>query len=43
MQEPIMFADDTNFFICQHIKTIYKEFNEELKKIGDWFMANKLS
>ena len=27
----------------QNINTLFKIFNEELKKIGDWFKANKLS
>ena len=39
-----MFADDTNLFLYhQNINTLFKIFNEELKKIGDWFKANKLS
>ena len=39
-----MFADDTNLFLShQNINTLFKIFNEELKKIGDWFKANKLS
>ena len=42
--DPIMFADDTNLFLShQNINTLFKIFNEELKKIGDWFKANKLS
>ena len=42
--DPILFADDTNlFFISLNIDTLFKIFNEELKKIGDWFKANKLS
>ena len=37
-----MFADDTNLFLFhQNINTIFKIFNEELKR--DWFKANKLS
>ena len=40
----IMFAEDTNLFLShQNINTLFKIFNEELKKIGDWFKANKLS
>ena len=39
-----MFADGTNLFLShQSINTLFKIFNEELKKIGDWFKANKLS
>ena len=39
-----MFADGTNLFLShQNINTLFKIFNEELKKIGDWFKANKLS
>ena len=38
-----MFADDTNLFLShQNINTLFKIFNKELKKIGDWFKANKL-
>ena len=39
-----MFANDTNLFLSyQNINTHFKIFNEELKKIRDWFKANKLS
>ena len=39
-----MFSDDTNLFLShQNINTLFKIFNEELKKIGDWFKANILS
>ena len=39
-----MFADDTKLFLChQNIDTLFKRFHQELKKIGDWFKANKLS
>ena len=32
----IMFAEDTNLFLShQNINTLFKIFNEELKKIGD--------
>ena len=42
--DAIMFADDTNLFLSyQNIDTLFKIFNEELNKIGDWFKANKLS
>ena len=33
--DPIMFADDTNLFLShQNINTLFKIFNEELKKLG---------
>ena len=39
-----MFADDTNLFLShQNINTLFKIFNEDLKIIGDWFKANKVS
>ena len=42
--DPIMFADDTNFFYSHHqIKTLFETVNCELKNIGQWFKANKLS
>ena len=31
------------FFSHQNINTLFKIFNEELKKIGDWLKTNKLS
>ena len=41
---PIMFADDTNLFLShQNINTLFKLFNGDLKIIGDWFKANKVS
>ena len=41
---PIMFADDTNLFLShQNINTLFKIFNGDLKIIGDWFKANKVS
>ena len=41
---PIMFADDTNLFYShKNIQTLYKTVNSELKKLTDWFSANKLS
>ena len=33
----------TFFLSHQNINTLFKIFNEELKKIGDWLKANKLS
>ena len=39
-----MFADDTNLFYSHHdIKTLFSPVNEELEKLGDWFIANRLS
>ena len=39
-----MFGDDTNLFLShQYVNILFKIFNEELKKNGDWFKANKLS
>ena len=38
-----MFANDCNLFLShQNINKLFKTFNEELKKFGDWFKANKL-
>ena len=40
---PIMFADDTNLFCSnKEIKTLFMKANIELKKISEWFRANKL-
>ena len=42
--DPIMFADDTNFFYShQNIKTLFGTVNCELEKICEWFRANKLT
>ena len=39
-----MFADDTNFFYSyKNIKRLFYIVNLELKKISQWFKANKLS
>ena len=42
--DPIMFADDTNLF-CTHrdIKYLFSTVNNELEKINEWFISNKLS
>ena len=33
--DPIMLADDTNLFLAhRNISTLFKMFNEELKKLG---------
>ena len=39
-----MFADDTNSFISDsNIENIFETMNEELRKVANWFKANKLS
>ena len=39
-----MFADDTNLFISDsNIKNLFETMNEELRKVANWFKANKLS
>ena len=39
-----MFADGTNLFCSSNdIKTLFLNTNLELKKISEWFRANKLS
>ena len=41
---PIMFADDTNLFISDsNIGNLFEKMNEELRKVANWFKANKLS
>ena len=42
--DPIMFADNTDFFYFHHqIKTLFETVNCELKNVTWWFIANKLS
>ena len=42
--DPIMFADNTDFFYFHHqIKTLFETVNCELKNVTWWFTANKLS
>ena len=42
--EPIMFADDTNLFYAERdIKKLFQTVNNELQKISQWFISNKLS
>ena len=42
--EPIMFADDTNLFYSnKDINTAFLKVNDELQKINEWFISNKLS
>ena len=39
-----MFPDDTNLFISDsNIENIFGTINEELRKVANWFKANKLS
>ena len=40
----VMFADDTNLFMCgSDYKKLFKDMNEQLSFIEDWFSVNKLS
>ena len=42
--KPIMSADDTNLFCrSKTVKTLFLKANIKLKKISEWFQANKLS
>ena len=42
--DPVMFADDTNFFFNhKDIKYLFRVVNNELVNIKDWFTSNKLS
>ena len=42
--DPIMFADDTNLFYSnKDINTAFLRVNDELQKINEWFISNKLS
>ena len=41
---PLIFADDTNLFYSHNnIKILFKNANDKLEKISQWFKANKLS
>ena len=41
---PIMFANNTNLFISDfNIENLLQTMNEELRKVANWFKANKLS
>ena len=43
MLDPIMFADDTNFFYShKNINDLFLKVNEEPHKINQWFTSNKL-
>ena len=40
----IMFADDTNVFLCSdNMRTLFNNCNRELKKVYSWMNANKLT
>ena len=42
--DPIMFADDTNLFYSnKDINPAFLNVNDELQKIKEWFISNKLS
>ena len=42
--KPVRFADDTNLFCkSKTVKTLFTKANTGLKKISEWFQANKLS
>ena len=42
--DPIMFAGDTNLFFSNcNIPVLFATINNELSKISQWFLANKLS
>ena len=39
-----MFTDDTNLFYAEkNIKTLFEIVNNELQKMSQWFISNKLS
>ena len=41
---PIMFVDDTNLFNSDsNIGNLFETMNKELRKVANWFKANKLS
>ena len=41
--DPTMFADDTNLFYSnKDISTAFLKVNDELQKINEWFISNKL-
>ena len=41
--DPIMFADENNFFVQREIKTIFDTVSIELQKNSQWFLSNNLS
>ena len=41
--DPVMFADDTNLFYSnKDINTDFPKGNNELQKVNEWFISNKL-
>ena len=38
-----MYADDTNLYISDKTKNLVKKGNEELARVDDWLVANKLT
>ena len=41
---PVLFADDANLFCSNNnIRALFETVNQELSRINDWFLANKLS
>ena len=44
LQPHIMFADDTNLFHAERdLKKLFQMVNNELQKVSQWFISNKLS
>ena len=41
--DPIIFADENNFFVQREIKTIFDTVRIELQKNSQWFLSNNLS
>ena len=40
---PVLFADDANLFCSSNnIRALFETVNQELSRINDWFLANKL-
>ena len=41
--DPVMFADDTNLFYSnKDMNTAFVKVNNELQKLNEWFISNKL-
>ena len=42
--DPVLFADNTNLYCSDSdIRTVFEIASQELGRISDWFLANKLS
>jgi hypothetical protein len=42
--KPILFADDTSlYYSSKSINNLYTNVNDDLKKLNEWFMVNRLS